>query len=106
MIEKRKEERKKNETYQESRDRLISWVSVMIYKHIKYSEEFIHPPTTGAMLFNEEDYLLPKWEIFTTHGFCSTLPLFVYSLKSVKYQPEKVTFKSIQRYITKIFNKL
>jgi hypothetical protein len=47
-IGKRKEERIKDETYEESRDRLINWVSIIIYKHVKYSEDFIHPPTTGA----------------------------------------------------------
>ena len=54
-------------------------VSALIIKHILSAELYINTPTEGASLFNESNFKRQEWNIQTTSGYSSTMPLFIYT---------------------------
>lgn len=89
FLEQKKKERQnkfqEDTLYKYNRDEMIEKVSRIIYEHILHSEENMPISSAGAELFNERIYKRQRWMINTTHGFCSTLPNFIYSLEKIEY---------------------
>lgn len=81
--------------YKETRDKLIQWVSVILYRHIKYAEDNIPRPTAGASLFKDEDYNLPSYRLYTHHGFCPTMPSYVYSVEKLPWEDTEASIVQI-----------
>jgi len=89
FLDEKKRERKnkiKEDTlYKYNRDDMIEKVSKILYNHITFSEDCIPNPSQGASLFDEKIYKRKRWYVHNSQGFCSTLPIFVYSLEKVEY---------------------
>lgn len=107
FLEQKKKERKnkiKEDTlYKYNRDDMIAKVSKIIHKHIMYAEENIRRPSQGAMLFDEKIYKRERWMVHTTHGFSSTMPIFLYSLQKIEYEAKMCSPEDIMKFIKRIF---
>jgi hypothetical protein len=82
-LEKVKMEREKklrmNEDIKLGREQMMENISALIIKHIFAAELYISTPTEGASLFNESNFKRQEWNIQTTSGYSSTMPLFIYT---------------------------
>ena len=81
-------------------------VSTIIIKHILAAELYISTPTEGASLFNESNFKRQEWNIQTTSGYSSTMPLFIYTYQKV-IEPIKPCHEAdVLRFMRKIFDKM
>jgi len=107
FLKQKKKERenktKEDNLYKYNRDDMIEKVSKIIHKHILFAEENIKHPSQGAMLFDEKNYKRERWKIFTTHGFSSIQPIFLYSLEKVEYEVKACSPEDIMNFIKRIF---
>ena len=82
-------------------------VCKIIIKHIFAAEHFIKTPTEGASLFNESNFRRQEWNIQTTSGYSSSMPLFIYTYEQVvepiiSYKEEKLE-ADLLKFMRKIF---
>lgn len=79
MKEERDRKLRQNEDIKLNREQMMENVSTLIIKHILAAELYITTPTEGASLFNESNFKRTEWNIQTTSGYSSTMPLFIYT---------------------------
>ena len=110
QMEKAKQQREKkfrqNEDIKLNREQMIENVSHIIMKHIYAAELYINTPTQGASLFNESNFRRQEWNIQTTSGYASTLPLFIYTYEKVQVAVRPVADGDILLFMRKIFDQM
>lgn len=79
MKEEREKKLRQNDDIKLGREQMMENVSTIIIKHILAAELYITTPTEGASLFNESNFKRQEWNIQTTSGYSSTMPLFIYT---------------------------
>ena len=63
-------------------------------------------PTEGASLFNESNFIRLHWNIQSTSGYSSTMPLFIYSYEKIVEPVKSCTEGDILAFMRKIFDKM
>lgn len=93
-----------NEDFKINREQMMANISVIIIKHIFAAEMYINTPTEGASLFNEANFRRQEWNIQTTSGYSSTMPLFIYTYEKVIEPIKPCTEADVLKFIRKIFD--
>lgn len=81
-------------------------VSAILIKHIFTAELYITKPTEGASLFIESNFKRQQWNIATTSGYSSTMPLFIYAYDKVIEPVRPCSESDILKFMRKIFDKM
>ena len=84
------------------RDQMMENVAAIISKHILAAELYITAPTEGASLFNESNFKRQEWNIQTTSGYSSTMPLFIYTYQKVVQPVSPCKEEDILKFIRKV----
>ena len=85
---------------------MIVNVCTILFKHIEAAERFIIHPTEGALLFHERNFTLHEWEVQTTSGYSSTMPLFLYVLEEIELVIKPATLPELIAFMKRIFDKM
>lgn len=93
-----------NEDIKLNREQMMENISAFIIKHIFAAELYINPPTEGASLFNESNFKRQEWNIQTTSGYSSTMPLFIYTYEKVIEPIKPCTEADVLKFMRKIFD--
>ena len=78
-------------------------VASLILKHILAAELYITVPTEGASLFNESNFKRQEWNIQTTSGYSSTMPLFIYTYEQVVVPVKPCSEGDVLKFMRKVF---
>ena len=81
-------------------------VCTIIIKHILAAELYISTPTEGASLFNESNFKRQEWNIQTTSGYSSTMPLFIYTYEQVIVPIRPCSEADVLKFMRKVFEKM
>ena len=81
-------------------------VSAIILKHILAAELYINTPTEGASLFKESNFKRQEWNITTTSGYGSTMPVFIYAYEKVIEPVKPCLDGDILKFMRKIIDKM
>lgn len=81
-------------------------VSAIIHKHIYFAELYISVPTEGAALFNESNFKRQEWNIQTTSGYGSTMPLFIYTYEKIIEPIRPCKDGDILKFMRKVIDKM
>ena len=87
-----------------NREELMENVSGLLIKHILSAELYVNPPSQGASLFKESNFKRQEWQIQTTGGFSSTMPLFIYSYDKIVDPVHPCSKNEIFMFYRKIFD--
>lgn len=85
---------------------MINNVCQIIFKHIEAAEAYIEVPTQAARLFHEHNFMGHEWNIQTTSGYSSTMPLFLYVLEEIPYHEKPCAEGDLILFMRKIFDKM
>ena len=58
------------------------------------------------MLFHEHNFIGHEWNIQSTSGYSSTMPLFLYVLEEIEYQDRPCAEGDLILFMRKIFDKM
>lgn len=105
-LKEREERLRLNEDIKLNRDQLMENVSSIVTKHILAAELYILKPTEGASLFNESNFKRKEWNIQTTSGYSSTMPLFIYTYDQVIELIKPCSESDVLKFMRKIFDKM
>ena len=82
---------------------MLENVAAIIIKHILTAEIYIGKPSEGAQLFNESNQIRQEWNIQTTSGYSSTMPLFIYDYQKVIRPVRTCSESDVLQFMRKIF---
>ena len=102
----RKEKLDQDTNLKLNRDQTIINVCQIIYKHIEAAENYIEMPTQAALLFHEHNFIGHEWNIQTTSGYSSTMPLFLYVLEEIPYEEKPCSEDILIKFMRRIFEKM
>jgi len=93
-----------DEDLKKNRELMMENVSSIIIKHILAAELYITTPTEGASLFSEANFKRQEWNIQTTSGYSSTMPLFIYTYQKVIEPVRPCSDSDILKFMRKIID--
>ena len=78
----------------------------IIQGHIEAAENYIEKPSEGALLFEESNFLPTEWDIQTTSGYSSTMPMFLYILGEMTIEVKPVSTGELVLFMRKVYDKM
>lgn len=100
--------------YEKKMNKMVNFITTILYHHILHSHTYISEPSEGALLFSEKHYIEVEKKLHTTTdiGIITTFPVFQFTVEKETLPEDEreydfdVNRNEISKMITYIFDEL